>query len=546
MRLFASFFGLLCLVACGEKPLTNVEKGNAEQILHIANGNEPRELDPLLSTGSPEHNIHYALYEGLLKKNPKTLAVEPAVAERWEISEDGTRYRFYLRNTARWSNGDPVTAHDFVYAWKRSLMPAFGSEWAYMKYYIKNAEAFHQGKLEDPAKLGVTALDEHTLEVQLNYPTHFFLQMLDHNSYYPVHKATIEKHGAVDQAISNWTRPENFVGNGPFVLTEWKINEVIKTSRNIHYWDNTNIRLNGVNFYPIEDQQAEVRAFRTGQVHLTYTPQMAIEKISFFKENEPDVLRITPTYSVYHYEINVTKPPLNDPRVRRALAMAIDRETLVTRVSKGGERPTYNFIPSDPNGYTPPTLFSYNPEKARALLAEAGFPNGEGFPQIDILYNSQDNHRKVALAIQQMLNQNLNIQVQLTNQEWKVYLNTKRNLQHDLARAGWLADYLDPSNFLEVLYSLSGNNDTGWKHSEYDAIIEALQKTGDENERHRLFDQASKILIEEMPIIPIYNYSDLNLVSPNVKGWHDNVMHYHPYNRVYLETPEATDAGNAN
>ena len=321
---------------------------------------------------------------------------------------------------------------------------------------------------------------------------------------------------------------------------------MIETRRNTHYWDNANVRLNGVNFYPINDQQAEVRAFRTGQVHLTYTPQMAIEKIAHFKEHQPDVLRITPTYSVYHYEINVTKPPLNDARVRRALAMAIDRETLVERVSKGGERATYSFVPPDPNGYSAPQLFGYAPEKARALLAEAGYPNGEGFPQIDILYNTQDNHRKVALAIQQMLKANLNIQVQLTNQEWKVYLNTKRNLEHDIARAGWLADYLDPSNFLEVLYSLSGNNDTGWKHAEYDALIEKLKKTGDETERRKLFDQASQILAEEMPVIPIYNYSDLNLVSTNVKGWHDNVMHYHPYNRVYLENPEATNPGTAN
>lgn len=532
---FLATLSAISLYGCSEKSQTNVQSGTANQILHVANSEEPRELDPLLSTGSPEHNILMALFEGLTSKHPKTLKIQPAVAESWEISEDKKTYRFQLRKDARWSNGDSLTAADFVYAWKRSLMPAFGSEWAYMKYYIKNAEAFHTSKITDFDQVGVHAIDTYLLEVELNYPTSFFLQILDNPSYFPVHQATIEKHAAIDQAISPWTRPGNFVGNGPFTLTHWQINQSIKTVRNEHYWDNDNVTLNGVNFYPITDQQAEVRAFRSGQVHLTYTPQMAIEKIAYYKNKQPDSLRIMPTYSIYHYEFNVTAPPLNDARVRRALAMAIDRQTLVERVSKGGEVAAFTFVPPDPEGYTPKPLFSYDPDKARALLAEAGYPNGEGFPTIDIFYNTQDNHRKVALALQQMLKKNLNIQIQLTNQEWKVYLNTKRNLEHDLVRAGWLADFLDPSNFLEVLYSKSGNNDTGWKNDEYDNIIEKLRKTGDEAQRFALFDQANKILTEEMPIIPIYNYSDLNLVSPAVKGWHDNVMHYHPYNRVYIE-----------
>ncbi len=535
MKQFLLLIFVIVAVGCGKKTLSPVEHATKDNILLVANGNEPRELDPLLTTGSPEHNILFTLFEGLVSKNPKTLAVQPAVAEKWALSEDKKTYTFTLRKNARWSNGDPVTAHDYVYAWKRSLMPAFGSEWAYMKYYIKNAEAFHSGAIDNFDLVGVNATDDHTLTVELNYPTSFFLQLLDHNSYYPVHQGTIEKYAAIDQPISPWTRPENFVGNGPFVLTRWDINEAIETKRNQYYWDTQNVALNGVHFYPIEDQQAEVRAFRSGQVHLTYTPQMAIEKIAYYKENHPESLRITPTYSIYHYELNTTKPPLDNPLVRRALAMAIDRETLVKHVSKGGEPPAFSFIPPDPTGYSPTSLFNYSPEKARALLAEAGYPNGEGFPTIDLLYNTQDNHRKVALAIQQMLKDNLNIQIQLTNQEWKVYLNSKRNLEHDIARAGWIADYLDPSNFIEVLYSLSGNNDTGWKNDEYDALVELLKKTSDEKARHALFDQANKILAEEMPIIPIYNYSDLNLVSPNVKGWHDNVMHYHPYNRVSLE-----------
>lgn len=529
---------LTLITSCGKKSPTNVKTGTPNQILHVGNGEEPRELDPLLTTGSPEHNILYALFEGLMSKNPETLEVQPAVAKSVELSEDKKTYRFTLRENARWSNGDPLTAKDFVYSWKRSLMPNLGSEWAYMKYYIKNAEAFHSGKIDDFNLVGVHAVEELVLEVELEYPASFFLQLLDHNSYYPVHQATIEKFAPIDQPISPWALPENFVGNGPFVLTKWAINQIIETKRNIHYWDNDNVKLNGVNFYPITDQQAEVRAFKAGQVHLTSTPSMAIEKIAYYKKNKPDVLRVVPTYSIYHYEFNTTEPPLDDVRVRRALSMAIDRETLVKRVSKGGETAAYTFVPADPEGYSPEPLFTYDPKKAQALLAEAGYPDGVGFPLIDILYNTQDNHRKIALALQQMLKDNLNIKIQLSNQEWKVYLNTKRNLEHKIARAGWLADYLDPSNFFEVLYSKSGNNDTGWKNAEYDKIIEDLKKTHIEEERFELFAAANKILAEEMPIIPIYNYSDLNLVSSEVKGWHNNVLHYHPFNRVYLESTD--------
>ncbi len=536
MKALIALFALtLLLNACGKQQETNAERGTREQILYMANGEEPRELDPQLSTGSPEHHLHMALYEGLVSKHPKTLAVQPALAERWEISEDKLRYTFHLRDTARWSNGDPITAEQVVWSWQRSLMPDFTSEWAYMKYFIRGAEAFHKGETEDFSTVGVRALGEHTLEVELNHPTDFFLQLLDHPSYYPVHPPTILAHGDMDQPVSNWTRPENWVGNGPFRLVKWAINEEIRVERNTEYWDNDNIRLNGIVFYPITDQQAEVRAFRSGQIHLTYTPQMAIEKVRVFKEEAPEQIRITPTYATYYYEFNTTKPPFDDARVRKAFALAIDRKTLVDHVTKAGETPAYSLVPNDPEGFQPQQQFSFDPEQARSLLAEAGYPNGEGFPEASILYNTQDNHRVVAVAIQQMLRETLGVQVSLMNQEWKVYLNSKRNLQHDIARAGWIADYLDPSNFLEILLSDSGNNDTGWQHEEYDRIVKSLKRTSDVDERYALFDQANVILSEEMPVLPIYNYADLNLVSPEVKGWYDNVMHHHPYNRVYLE-----------
>ena len=534
-RIVAAATVLGALLSCGSKTETNVEKGNREQILFVANGSEPRELDPLLTTGAPEHNILMALFEGLVNEHPKTLAITPGVAESWTVSDDAKTYTFQLRDTAKWSNGEKLTAHDFVYAWKRSLMPNFGSQWAYMKYFIRGAKAFHMGETDDFSTVGVKATSDSVFEVELANATPFFLKLLVHNSYYPVHQATIEKFAPIDQPISDWTKPANFVGNGAFVLSEWKLNNLIASVKNTEYWDAANVKLNGVTFFPIEDQQAEVRAFRSGQVHVTHTPTMAIEKIGYYQENEPEVLDIVQTYSSYYYELNTTKPPFDDARVRRALAMAIDRDLLVGSVSKGGQSPGYTLVPPDPQGYTAKFHFGYDIEKAKALLAEAGYPNGEGFPETSILYNSQDDHRKIALAIQQMWKSSLNIDVGLNNQEWKVYLNSRKNYEHDIARAGWIADYVDPSNFFEVFLSTSGNNHSGWKNAEYDALIQQMQEEAREPQRFELFEKANKLLADEMPIIPIYYYTDINLISPSVQGWYGNVKHSHPYNRVYLE-----------
>jgi oligopeptide transport system substrate-binding protein len=536
--LFFIAFVVIAFVSCS-KTETNFDSGLKNQILHIANSDEPRELDPQLSTGSVEHNIHIALSEGLTRKHPKTLKIQPGLAESWRIEEDGKRYIFKLRRNARWSNGDPITAHDFRWSWQRSLMPNFASEWAYMKYFIVNAEAYNTGELNDFSEVGVRALSDYELQVDLVYPTDFFLQLLDHPSYFPVHQATILAHGDMDQAISQWTRPENWVGNGPFKLTKWQINQEIVVEKNPNYWDASNIKLNGIHFYPITDQQAEVRAFRAGQIHLTYSPQMAIEKVAYYQEHHPDLLRVTPTYASYHYEFNVTKPPFDNKLVRQAFALAVDRQTLVERVTKAGERPSYSLIPHDPEGYSPKTLFHYDPDKAKQLLADAGYPNGEGFPEVELLYNTQDNHRKIALALQQMLANNLGVKITLQNQEWKVYLNTKKNLEHQIARGGWIADYLDPSNFLDILGSESGNNDTGWKNAAYDKILRDIMQTRSTEERYALFEQANAMLAEEMPVLPVFLYSDLNLVAKEVKGWHDNVMHYHPYNNVYLEAQQS-------
>jgi len=523
-------------IGCGKKEMTNVEYGNENQILFIANGEEPQGIDPHITTGSPDFNVITSMFEGLTTLHEKTLEPIPATAENWQISDDRLTYTFKIRDNAKWSNGDNLTAQDFVYSWKRALSPGLGNQYAYMMFYVENAEQFNLGKTDDFSKVGVKALDNKRLEVKLVNPTPYFLQVLEHHTYFPVHQATIEKFGKIDDRISKWTLPGNIVSNSAFTLKRWEINKVIEVEKNPQYWGADAVRLNGIHFFPIDNQQTEERAFRSGQVHLTYTPQMAIEKIATYEKEKPQFLRKKLVYSNYYYLLNTTRKPFDDVRVRKALAYAVDRESLVKRVTKGGEIPAYYFVPPDPSGHQPKSYFAYNPEKARELLAEAGFPNGEGFPAIDILFNTHDNHRKVALAVQQMWNKNLNIEANLLNQEWKVYLNTQQNLQFDVSRKGWIADYLDPSNFYELMLSYGGNNDTGWKSEHYDQLVLNAQSAKTDTERFSLFEQANKILADEMPIVPLYFMADLNLVQTNVKNWYPNVLHRHPYKNVYLES----------
>ncbi len=521
------------LIGCNNQ-LSNVEYGNQHQILHAGNGAEPQDLDPHITTGIPEYDIQKTLFEGLTGKNPHTLEPIPGVAESWTVSDDGKQYIFILRQDARWSNGDPVTAHDFVYSWKRILSPKLAGDYSYMLYCIDNAEQYYTGKIQDFGQVGVKALDDHTLQVQLKNPTPYFLQLLDHHSMFPVHRATIERFGAMDERGTQWTRAGNLVGNGPFQLKTWEINKILVVEKNPHYWNADNIRLQEIHFYPVEDLNTEERMFRTGQLHLTLAGYVAIEKIAPYKNENPDLIHITPGYATYYYEFNVTRKPFDDVRVRRALAMAIDRQQIVDKVAKGGQLPAYALTPPDPYGYQPKAAIEYNVTKARALLAEAGYPDGKGFPKFELLYNTAENHQKIATAIQQMWKTNLNIDMQLSNQEWKVYINTRNNLEHDIARAGWLADYVDPSNFLDILLSYGGNNRSGWKNAEYDRLLSQAAATADTEARYAVLQRAEQLIVDEVPVIPIYYYSDIHLVASSVRNWQDNIMKYHPFNDMYL------------
>jgi oligopeptide transport system substrate-binding protein len=526
----------LVLGACsgGER---RVDTGNATGVLHWGNGTEPQALDPHITTGMPEYHIQEALFEGLVTKDPATLGPVPGVAESWEVSDDGLIYRFHIRANARWSDGTPLTAEDFRWSWWRALQPKLANEYAYMMFTLKNAEAYVTGKITDFSQVGIRVIDPLTLELELSAPTPYFLQLLDHHSYFPVPKHVIEKFGSATDRFTPWTQPENMVSNGSFKLVGWKMNKYVRVEKNPQYWDAAHVRLNAVVFYPTENISTEERMFRSGQLH--YTNDTPIDKIPLYRDTRPDEIRLDLYLGTYFYALNVTRPALNDVRVRRALAMSIDRKTLVETVLKGINPPAYAVTPPGTLGYQPPKLFDFDPEAARKLLAEAGYPDGKGMPPLEILYNTHEQHRKIAVAVQQMWKKYLNIDVTMVNQEWKVYLDTRDNMDYTIVRYSWIGDYVDPNTFLDMWLKGGGNNKTGWSNAQFDDLIQRkIPAMKTQAERFAGFHQAETILMQEMPVIPVYTYATKHLISPSVKGMPFNIMDYFSFKHMYLEAPK--------
>jgi oligopeptide transport system substrate-binding protein len=522
-------------LAGGCKPReTAVQIGNREQILQLGNLSEPSDLDPQIITSQQDANIVLSLEEGLTAHDPKDLHPVPAAAQSWEISPDQRVYTFHLRPNGRWSDGSPVTANDFLFSYRRMLSPGLGSEYSYMLFVVENAEAFNTGKITDFSQVGLKVLDPLTLQVTLTYPTVYFLSLIAHQSWYPVKQSVIEKWGKWDERNTPWTRPGHYVGNGPFVLKEWRTHQIISVEKNPLYWDAAHVRLKGINFYPIESADTEERSFRAGGLHITST--IPIDKIEIYRREHPDLLHLEPFLGTYFYRLNVNKPPLNDIRVRRALAMSIDREKLVKDVTRGGQPPAFSLVPPGTGGdYQPDKKIVEDVAAARQLLADAGYPNGAGFPPLQIVFNTSEGHRRIAEAIQEMWRRNLRINVSLQNEEAKVLQSTMRELDYQIARYAWLGDYDDPNTFLSLMTTTGGNNQTGWGSPEYDRLIELAARTPDPAERRKVFQQAEGILVDQVPIIPMYFYTRGNLRLTNVEGWYGNLLDVHPYNRVYLK-----------
>ncbi|MEK7368577.1 MAG: peptide ABC transporter substrate-binding protein [Planctomycetota bacterium] len=518
---------LVPAILCTTITFTTHRQNRAE--FTYVSGPEPETLDPPLLTGFLEGRIVAALFEGLTQYEPRDLSPTPGVASHWTISEDRLTYTFYLSDT-KWSNGEPLTAHDFVYSWKRALDPITAADYAYQLYYIKNAHAFNEGRLTDFSQVGVRAVDDYTLEVQLENPTAFFLDLTSFPTLMPVNRKCAEVHG------DDWTLPENMVCNGPFRLAEWKINDRIRMEKNPFYWDTQHVKLQSIDALAIESINTGFNVYETGGADYLYgLPLPLVETLSDRKDFHSHVFLAT-----FFLRFNVTVPPFDDVRVRKALDMAIVKEGIVKYVTRGGEIPAATLVPPGMPNYRSPEGLPFNPEEAQRLLAEAGYPGGHGFPKTEYLFNTSEANKDIAEVIQQMWKKYLGIDVTLVNQEWKVFLSTVKNLDYQIARGNWIGDYVDPNTFLDMFVTGGGNNRTGWSNRRYDQLIEAAAEEKDEDKRMEIFREAENILVaDDLPILPVYYHVSLDMYRPHVKGVSPNLLNIHPwkYIRTDKETP---------
>lgn len=527
-------FSCCCLFFSCTAP-SNVDQAIEDQTLHFGLGAEPQFLDPQLATSVSAHNVLSALLEGLVSENPRTLKPEPGVAESWSISKDRKTYQFQFRKDAKWHNGDPVTAHDFVYSYKRILNPNLGSQYASMLHVLKNAKAYHKNGISwEKAQVGVRALDDLTLELILENPTPYFLELLNHYSWFPVHPPTIEKHGAFERIGTQWTKPKNFIGNGPFRLKDHRVNSLIEVTACQTYWDAEKTRLSGIRFYPIEAVDTEERAFRSGFLHVTQS--VSSDRIDYLQKNHPDWIHFEPYLGTYFYRFNHLKPPFNDLRIRQALSLSVDRKLLVEKVLKGGQKPSFCFTPPNTGGFTANNRFEYDPKKAKELIEEYLLDKGlKEMPPIELSYNTSEGHKKVAEALQAMWKKNIGVKIKLLNMEWKVFLSTISKGDFSMARAGWIGDYVDANTFLHMWRTKDGHNQTGWTNKKYDELLDLAESANDPKNRFDYFQQCEDLLAEEVPILPLYFYVHVTLRHPSVKGWYPTLLDHHPYKFVYLQ-----------
>lgn len=516
---------LALLIISGMALTLTLVSAEAEQILRRGNGTEPESLDFHTSSGVAASNIQRDIAEGLVSLAADASLI-PGAAERWEISSDGTVYTFYLRKNGKWSNGDPVTAQDFVFSFRRAVDPKTASPYAFILYPIKNGEEIATGQIKDPTQLGVVAPDKTTLQITLKGPTPYFLGMLSHSATFPVHQKTVKKYG--DQ----WTRPEHIVTNGAFKLTEWVPQSHIKLTKNPEYRDADRIRLDTVYYYPTEDIHTEMKRFRAGELDITY--QVPTDQVEWARKNLGAEYHNAPYLGVYYYSLGVgyDTPFAESKLLRRALSLAIDRQILIDKITQGGELPAYSFVPPgvmDYRSQEPDYAEKSQAERdetARKLYAEAGYSKDKPL-KVSLLYNTSEKHKKIAVALAGMWKKLPGLEVNMVNEEWKSYIVSRKQGKYDIVRAGWVADYNDANSFLEVFQSTSGLNYGKYSNPDYDKLIAEAAVTLDLKKRAETLEQAERVLLTDLPVIPIYHYASNHLVKTYVKGWVDNIMDYH-------------------
>jgi oligopeptide transport system substrate-binding protein len=500
--------------------------------LVIINGPDPETLDPALGTSIEGLRVIGALFEGLTRNDPVTSRPIPGLAQSWQISPDGCVYTFHLRDNLMWSPGDPITAEDVVYSWLRVLDPLTAAEYAGQLFYVKNGEARINGKIKDPSLVGVHALDPRTVRVELNHPTPFFLDLCAFQTLAVVPRKLIGKYG------EDWMRVRPLPGSGPYLLEQWRLNDKIRLVKNPYYWDAANTRSAVVDLLPISAPSTALNLYQSGEADIIWDRDNLPYELTDVLSKRPD-FHTFPYLATYFIRCNTTRPPFNDPRVRKALALTIDKRRLVERFLRGGEVPANHLVPDGTANYDPAPGLGYEPQEARRLLAEAGYPGGKGFPAFSYLFDSASGggkiHLKLGIEIQRMWEEQLGLHVELKEMEKRVYLAAQNNLEYDLTRSSWVGDYNDPNTFLDLFRSDNGNNRTGWKNARYDELMDQADREIDLRKRAGLLRQAETVLArDEAPIIPIYFYVGFNYYNPaKVKGVYANILDEHPLNDIW-------------
>lgn len=506
----------MSLVACtstNDSKGNNSTKSNDSNVLNLNNGSEPTSFDPPIGFDSVSWNALNNLMEGLtrLDENNKP---QPAAAESWEISEDGKVYTFKLRKDAKWSNGEPVLASDFEFAWKRLANPATASPAAFLTEFIVGAEAYVSGK-GTPEDMLVKAEDDLTLVVTLNSPTGFFLNLVSNPAFFPVDQDTVE-------SDPDWAaEAETFVGNGPFELTDWQHESEFTFKKNEDYWDAANVKLDEVHWAMIDDTNTEYQMFKTGDLHSSDVPADLFEQL-----NKSGEAKIEDQAGTYFYRFNLDQEPFQNENIRKAFAMAVNQNDIVDYVTKSGEEPAFGFVGY---GFEEPSgkdfrdiggeLVTWNKDEAKNLLEKGMKEEGyKALPQVTMTYNTSDSHKKIAEALQQMFKETLDVDIKLANMEWNVFSDEQKAGKLQFSRGSFLADYGDPINFLENFQTGHSMNRTGWSNKEFDAMIEEAKQTKDEEKRFELMHDAEELLFNEMPIFPIHFYNQVYLQDDSVEG----------------------------
>lgn len=505
------------------------------QVLHRGNGEEPQTLDPHRAEGVPAANILRDLFEGLTTTAPDGRIV-PGAAGRWDISRDGTIYTFYLRENGRWSNGEPVTASDFVFSFRRSVDPDTAGSSGRMLAPIENASAILAGSLA-PGALGVEALNERTIQIRLENPTPYFLGLLTHASTYPVHPGSIERHG------QEFVQPGNLVSNGAYRLSGWTPRSRIVLDRNPFWHAADEAIIDRVVFYPIEDENTEFQRFRVGD--LDWTQEVPSNQFRWLVANLPEALSVSPWFGTYFFGFNLTRPPFEDnAALRKALNLAIDRDILTGKVTQFGEIPTFTLVPDGLPDYEPPTLALATASQAereamaREFYAEAGYSDQSPL-EVELRYNTSENHRKIAVSVAAMWKQVLGVRTRLVNEEFRVFLQNRRLKRNtEVFRAGWIGDYQDAYSFLELFHSGHRRNDAGYDNETYDRLLERIATERIPARRRNLMAEAERMLLQDQVVLPVYTYVTKRLVNPLLKGWAPNVMDAHPSHHMFFVKPK--------